>query len=73
MQEGQAGGYNDAYDYGGIGTTLSGEFMQMPPVRKTGLAKDVDSAEAAGAARDEDFEDMTEMDVLENVKGFALW
>ena len=40
-KEGQPGGYNGAYDYGGIGTTLAGDFMQMPPVRKAGLAKNI--------------------------------
>ena len=72
-KEGQAGGYNDTYAYGGIGTTLCGDFMQMPPVRKAGLAKDSHAVEGHPPERDEDQEAMTGIDVLEHDQGFALW
>ena len=62
-KEGQPAGYNAAYDYGGIGTTLAGDFLQMPPVRRAGLAKDINLAERAEAEQDEDVEKMIGVDV----------
>ena len=72
-KEGQAGGYNDLYAYGGIGTTLSGDFMQMPPVRKAGLAKEIPLVEGKQPQPDEDQEDMTGTDLVEHKHGFTLW
>jgi hypothetical protein len=72
-KEGQAGGYNDTYAYGGIGTTLAGDFMQLPPVRKAGLAKDIPVVEGQQPQCDEDQDDMTGIDVVEHKHGFALW
>ena len=68
-KEGQLGGYSDKYDYGGIGTTLAGDFFQMPPVRKTGLAKDMDLDDEP----DEECDEMTGFDKIEHRSGFDLW
>ena len=72
-KEGQAGGFNDTYPYGGIGTTLSGDFMQMPPVRKAGLAKDITATDTGVPVQTEDIEEMTATDTVEHAQGFALW
>ena len=60
-------------DYAGIGTTLAGDFMQMPPVHRPGLAKDIHSQDAAGPNQDKDVEDLTEGDKGEHDKGAELW
>ena len=53
-KEGQAGGVSATQDYGGIATTLAGDFSQMPPVRAPSLTKEVDAADLAPGVNDGD-------------------
>ena len=46
--------------------------MQMPPVRRAGLAKDTTTTEAAGTKQDDDIEELTGVDAVEHAAGFQL-
>ena len=64
---------NHLSPHGGIGTTLAGDIMQLPPARRPGLASSDDGSPGHGVVGLGEDEELTGVDKKEHEQGYDIW